>query len=370
MLTTGQQRRRGPGNTLTVLHKIRSRTFNLVRRRDEDQRARFPHAAITPDDDHDLGDGAADKTDPARGAFTGKTGSSTGKTSPTSGPRSVYVLLVEIVLTIVIALLLARLVYELFSPLPVPETLPVVRSDVRDEAASVIANAEVNPFRLPSAALPQASGEGAVALTQDLEETTLNLVLHGVFVDGGKSTAIIRTQNGEQKTFAIGDEVSAGVFLDGAYLDQVTISRNGVRETLSLINRDVSASQAARRSAATQNANVTSNAQVKNTPATAGDTKATSLTDIVQLAPRFGPNGVEVVLNPGRRGDAFRGAGLRPGDVLISVEGKRIGTNAENTAMLLRELAGRPSVSVILERDGVQLPLKIDLTTDNGAEDE
>ena len=76
------------------------------------------------------------------------------------------------------------------------------------------------------------------------------------------------------------------------------------------------------------------------------------------------------MLNPGRRGDAFAEAGLRPGDVLISVEGKRIGTNAENTAMLLRELAGRPSVSVILERDGVQLPLKIDLTTDNGAEDE
>jgi general secretion pathway protein C len=66
--------------------------------------------------------------------------------------------------------------------------------------------------------------------------TSLNLKLFGVREDraSGRGSAIIGTSDGQQRSFAVGDEVSPGVTLTAVGFDSVTISRAGTPEQIFL----------------------------------------------------------------------------------------------------------------------------------------
>lgn len=69
-----------------------------------------------------------------------------------------------------------------------------------------------------------------------VQVTSLNIKLFGVREDKatGRGSAIISTPDGQQRSFAVGDEIVPGVTLTGVSFDSVTISRNGAAEQLFL----------------------------------------------------------------------------------------------------------------------------------------
>lgn len=64
--------------------------------------------------------------------------------------------------------------------------------------------------------------------------SSLDLVLVGTRVDAasGRGAAIIATPDGQQASFAVGDEVMPGVRLAGVTFESVLLARGGRRETL------------------------------------------------------------------------------------------------------------------------------------------
>ncbi|MEL7486876.1 MAG: type II secretion system protein N, partial [Pseudomonadota bacterium] len=199
------------------------------------------------------------------------------------------------------------------------------------------------------------------APTLDVQETTLNLKLHGVWSDGDRSTAMIKIPNGKQKVFGIGDEIVNGVTLDAVYANQVTILRGGVRESLKL-PKDIPEAVPQRRSAARA-----------ATPPTAREASgARSLLDVIRAQPRRDERGAFGVVLTAASGqdNAFEALGLRSGDLLVEVEDEPVTGDLQQFNDILKSLLGARSASIVVERDEVELPLTIALSDGDGFTDD
>ncbi|MEM6413989.1 MAG: type II secretion system protein N [Pseudomonadota bacterium] len=277
----------------------------------------------------------------------------------TAIPAKKIALIIEYLLSAAIAVLLALIVYSIIAPLPIPERLPVsgapAQSAVKQE---VLENA--NPFR--NAAVAAGGAAAAVGLSDSdeeaLEETTLNLVLHGVRVDQNNQTAIIRLPNGQQKTFRVGDELIPGVTLNDAYQDQVTITRRGVRETLTLVNRDPKVARANRNSRRVQtNVSTASSANSRVSKTIA----SRDFSEFIQVSPFATKEGIRLVLNPGKDSTLFTKSGLKPGDVLLEVDGRSVTGNPESIISTFQGLNPGNEIEISVERNEQFIPLIIQL---------
>ena len=184
--------------------------------------------------------------------------------------------------------------------------------------------------------------------------TSLSLILHGVRSDraSGRGSAIIGLPDGTQNSYAVGDEILPGAVLAGVSFDSVTIRRDGANETLYL---DQS-------SAAPIVQPVTSPAPASPDPfaAVRADGAASSAPPLIadiSAEPRMRGGRIDgFTLRPGSIGTAFAAAGFQPGDVLMTIDGRRLGDGAG-----LEQLAGggKP-VSVEIERGGKPLTLTLE----------
>lgn len=243
---------------------------------------------------------------------------------------------VEIGLVIVIGLVAGRMAMTLVSPLPVAEE-PPSPSPAR-EAVRMMAG---NPFR--SSASPELE---AAPVSAAAAETTLDLKLHGAWVEAdGKNSAIIRTPDGKQKIFFVGDVICCGAELESVHPDEVIISRAGVRESLRLSNKRPASRPAA----------------PENEPRII-ESGAADLATLVTLQPARGANGdFRLQIFPGQDERAFEAAGLQAGDILISVNGRPAPKDLASFAELLRSLEGKTEAELLVERGGAATPLAISL---------
>jgi general secretion pathway protein C len=129
----------------------------------------------------------------------------------------------ELILLSLLAMQCARLVWTIVTPVdPIGDWKAA--SALRPAAASPSLLGSFDPFfRL--------SGDNAPVVV-----TSLNLKLFGVREDraSGRGSAIISTPDGQQKSFAVGEEIVPGVTLVAVGSDSVTISRSGTQEQLFL----------------------------------------------------------------------------------------------------------------------------------------
>lgn len=179
-----------------------------------------------------------------------------------------------------------------------------------------------------------AAGSGSAVVT------SLDLTLHGVREDRatGRGSAIIGLPGGEQRSFAVGEEILPGVVLQEVGFDSVTLLRNGAPEQVFL---DQSAPAEA----------VGGEAPPQAAPPAA----AAPAQPPVRFQPRMGPEGVNgFIVQPGANADALRDAGLVAGDVIVSVNGQRV-TSAEQ----MQALAGGAEASLIVERGGRAVPIRM-----------
>lgn len=250
----------------------------------------------------------------------------------------------EIAMVFATGVLLGRLFWIGLGPITPPPTEQIARAVVIEP----VADGPVNPFR--TAAAPAAPPEADTA--SSLAETTLNLKLHGTWVDEQGGVAIIGISDEKQGRFAVGDTVTAGVTLDRVYQDHVVILRSGVRERLPLINRDRAISGVAPIAASPEDQGAT---------ADIGEGIATIGSLIVALPETDDVGGLRLVLQPAGDIEAFETLGLRAGDTLVAVDNQPIDRNIARGLETLARLEGKSSVTISVERDGVIMPVTIAL---------
>lgn len=226
-------------------------------------------------------------------------------------------------------------------PLPEP---PAVAAAPPPAAAKTAALGAANAFRNGSA--PPALTTEELVNGPNLEETTLNLTLHGTWVDAAGGTAIIKTPDDKQGRYKRGDTVWESVTLERVFRDQVVIKRDGVLESLRLEGRDPSAASAPQAAAA---------------ETVSGEAFAT-LGNFISVAPESNNvGGVNLVLEPGEDVATFLASGLRPGDILVAVDGEPVGRDIGADIEYLQKVAGRNKITVNVDRGGVVTPIEINL---------
>lgn len=185
--------------------------------------------------------------------------------------------------------------------------------------------------------------------------TALDLTLFGVNVNEatGGGSAIIAGGDGVQSSFAVGDEILPGVKLAGVAFDHVILDRSGARESLYLDQSQPSDSNAPPAGPAALPAPLAPAAPA----ATArGELTPAALQSGIGITPRTeGGRVTGVSVQPQGDGAVFRAAGLRPGDVIRSVNGRPVSSAADIAAQA--QPGARLSLEV--ERGSAVVPIAL-----------
>jgi len=265
----------------------------------------------------------------------------------------------NVVLVIVVAVLAAQLLWSLvplpesarWSPTPVPPQQQTLAKAPNADLTSLIDRNLFGAYRPP---------EQALAKAENAPDTRLSLTLMGVVADASpeQSRALIAASNGEEKSFSIGDDVTAGVKLETIYADRVLLSRQGQLETLRLDKNAPS-----RAPAPTSGPNASS--PDASTTAMLSDIRTQILADPTKASNylRVQPSNVNGQLKgyriyPGREREAFKQLGLRPGDLVTSVNGVQL-DDPQKALQLLGDLSQAASVSLTIERGGQAQTLSV-----------
>ena len=251
------------------------------------------------------------------------------------------VLCVEIVLLAILGVLLGLISLSFLAPLSLPQIDVVATAPIEQQTGSTEVK---SPF--PATAL-SAAPLGAAPI---VAETTLDLTLTGVWPNPDGGSAIIRTPDGDENRFAVGDAIVQGVTLSAVYPDQVTLNRGGVREALRFESKLSPEKQ-------TIPLLPINEQMLTVTPEMIG-----KLASVVRLAPTMDANGgLAIEIHAARDRRTFAALGLQNGDRLVSVNGTPSPTNPAALGELLSDMQQRDAATLVVERDGEELPIYISM---------
>lgn len=269
-------------------------------------------------------------------------------------PRTTVYSALELVFLSLLAVQCARLVWTILTPVgPVGEWK--AQSELRPVApGSAALLAGFDPFfRLNAQAGP-------------IMVTALALKLYGVRENraSGGGSAIISIPDGTQRSFAVGDEIVPGVILTAVAFDNVTVTRNGAPEQL-YMDQSGAAPVANSIPGAPPSPSFAPptlapppSAPPSPTPVPVVTVPPRNLSSEIRFQPRMdGGQLTGVAVQPQGGGEAFRAAGLAPGDVIVSVNGRKL-TSPDQARTLAGQLGGG-DVRVQVERDGRVVPLTV-----------
>ena len=205
----------------------------------------------------------------------------------------------------------------------------------------------------------------AVPRQKTAPKTQLNLVLRGVIAADPMSLShaiIARGNNGKEEVFAVGDKMPGGVIIEEVHADHVILNRSGKLETLQLVtDEDVG----------TVSRSASNNAGFLP-PASPGEALSNIRQEILQNPTSFGNYAVPVVvkkdgkqlgyrLQPQEQGNQLmQEVGLEANDVITEINGIKL-DNPQNGIGALRQLSTANSVSLMVMRNGTEVPLNIQL---------
>jgi general secretion pathway protein C len=267
------------------------------------------------------------------------------------------------------ALLLGRVAADLMWALvPVPESArwqpPPAAPAAGARSQAVDVNAIANAALFGRYLAPATTEQSLLAAP----ETPLNLTLLGLLADDREeySRALIATQGGDERAYAIGDDVTRGVILQAIFPDRVILSRNGRLETLRL-ERD-KPSTAGGYAPPPVAAAAPAESPAPGTPQQLAHIRDEVLKDPAKAAEyvRVQPANVGGQLKgyrvyPGRDRSAFTAAGLRPGDLVTAVNGVQLDDPAKALQML-GDLSQAGQVNLVVERGGQSQNISINLS--------
>lgn len=242
-------------------------------------------------------------------------------------PSDVYFWLKALILALV-AVQLTRLLWAIVTPVgPFGDWRPALPRQLSPEAQSALLSS-IDPFHRAGA---MQAAPAAAALPAGLE-------LFGTRAGSGglPGSAIMGTAE-EQKSYLVGEEVAPGVKLAAVAFDHVVLDRGGSRQTVYMPGAEEGAAA----------------------PAAAGAPAA--LADAFDFRPRGeGGNVTGVIVSPGRNPAVFQSAGLRPGDVIVAVNGARISSPID-VQQLQSSIAPGARLMLSVERGGQTIPIALNL---------
>lgn len=275
--------------------------------------------------------------------------------------------LAKLVLAIVLARLLADFLW-LWVPVPAGAAW---RPAPVDAPAAAPARSGPDAERVASAHLFgawRAPADPVLSEMAQAPDTRLSLSLLGILAADRdrESRALIGAQGGEEKPYAVGDDVVRGVTLQAIFPDRVILSRNGQLETLRLDKASPGAPLAADGPAdrgeslagqVVDGATAQQLAQIRE-QILADPSKAS---DYIRIQPA-NINGQQrgYRIYPGRDRTVFNGAGLRPGDLVTSINGVELDDPARALQML-GDLSQASTLNLTIERGGVQQAVTVNL---------
>jgi general secretion pathway protein C len=182
--------------------------------------------------------------------------------------------------------------------------------------------------------------------------TSLSLTLFGTRVNenSGSGSAILSGADGVQQSYATGEEVMPGVQLSYVANDHVVLLRNGVKESLFLDQSVPAATVAPDATLAAPTTAVSGAGEVR--------LNAITLRDSVDVQPRNeGGRVTGLILSAKDDGAMLRNAGLMPGDILVTINGRAVGSASDIAAQL------RPGAKLTLEveRGSQKIPVGLNL---------
>lgn len=193
--------------------------------------------------------------------------------------------------------------------------------------------------------------QGATDPAAPAQFPSIELGLFGVREErgAGGGSAIIGPPGGEQRSYVVGEEVSPGVKLAAVFFDFVVLDAGGQQQKLYMDGS--SSGQAAPASAPAPGA----------APATAGTLTAEAARRAIRLAPRSSGGRITgVMASPGTDSASFAAAGLRPGDVIVAVNGARISSQTD-LVQLQSSLAPGARLSLSVERGAGIVPVALNI---------
>ena len=238
------------------------------------------------------------------------------------------------VLVLVLLAQVARLLWLSFAPAAAPVTTAIQPSQVPDLAG-------MDPFNGKAA-----PGEAA--------DTGGGWALFGLRVDGGGGSAILARDKAPQQSYRVGEEISPGVVLESVAVDHVVLMDGGVSRRLELPSTPAASPAPSAAAASTTPANA---ASAQPPPATPTSQDATRDADPARLLAEAGLRShredgrvAGYTLMPKGNDLMLRAAGLRPGDVLLSVNGQAL--DAEHLPEVAERLKSSRQAVVTYRRDG------------------
>ncbi len=201
----------------------------------------------------------------------------------------------------------------------------------------------------------------------DAPETKLDLVLVGVYfaADVQQALAIIAPNRGDHQVYGVGDALPGGATVEEIHVDQVLLKRGGRLEVLKLVKDGQLLSDAKQSSEKTsakprtsRRVDYRSNRQLARTleryqkqlrkdPMT--------LSNLARVQPvRDGDRLVGYKLSPGKDPRLLNRFGLRPGDVLVSVNGIEL-SGPEKIATVAEELSNAKDIDLEVLRGRAKL---------------
>jgi general secretion pathway protein C len=178
--------------------------------------------------------------------------------------------------------------------------------------------------------------------------TTLDLKLFGIRSDqaSGRGSAIIGTPDGQQASYAVGEEIQPGVTLAAVAFDNVTILRGGAKEQIFLDQSRPAIS-------------VGPEASSPSAPvAMPGSAPPPPVAADVQITPRLENGKVTgFAVDPQGLGADFKAFGFQPGDVVTSINGISAAVaNPEQVRAALAQSGGEVMAQV--QRGGQTVTLR------------
>lgn len=262
-------------------------------------------------------------------------------------PRHSLLSLTELLLLALLAVQGARLAWAIVTPVgPLGDWRPSTGPSL-EQARAALASGFDPFFRLG-----RTQGPAVV--------TSLQLKLFGVRVDEatGRGSAIIAGPDNVQSSFSVGEAIQPGVTLKSVTYDSVVIDRAGAQETLYL-DQSGSAPQAITPPASTiDNAGLLSNAAGQTSAP--GTVELADLQSQLNLAPRQSGGRITGLVPRGDAGFLAR-IGLQPGDIIVQVGGRAIGSagDLQQAAAALRRGG---NLSIAVERGGQVVPVAISIS--------
>jgi len=277
--------------------------------------------------------------------------------------------LVNILLVIWLAWLLARLSWFI---LPEPEVepipqraivaAPVLRQQPRVDEQQIAA---WHLFGVADEEKPVKAAPVAIA-----PETRLKLTLRGLFAsddsDSAGGRAIIGDPKGKEESYAVGDPVPGGAKLHEIFPDRVMLERNGRYETLRLPKDRSSIGNSARRATTGSRASGSGagkaaaftkyRAEIKQNPA--------AFLNYVRATPaRQNGKFIGFRLQAGKKRGALKELGLKPGDIVTSINSVKIDSPAKGMKAM-QALGEGESVNVTLLRSGQEVSMSLTLPSE------